>query len=187
MRIDFYVLSDMRILLDLHGERCALRPWRLGDGAALVSIANNRDIWMNLGDDFPYPYTLDDAAEWLAHCQKWPYSERCFAIEVEGHLAGGAEVRIGGAASGHVAQISYWLGRDYWGRGIATEAAGLLTDFAFEQEGVTRCQAHVFGWNRASCRLLEKAGYTLEGRMLNGIIKDGRYTDRLLYGCIREE
>ena len=172
--------------MEIVGEKCRLRPWRLGDRDALVAIANDREIWMNLTGAFPHPYTTEDGEEWLARCQEAPFSERCLAIEIAGRLAGGAGYTVGEDVSAHIATIGYWLGEEFWGRGIATEAARLLTDHAFNEDGITRCQANVFGWNPASGRVLEKAGYTFEGLLRSGILKDERYTDLLMYGRLRE-
>ena len=61
------------------------------------------------------------------------------------------------------AEIGYWLGEPFWGRGIATEALVALTDHAIATHGLTRVFAVPFAWNTASCRVLEKAGYVLEG------------------------
>ena len=172
--------------MEIIGEKCSLRPWRLDDGNDLVSIANDREVWINHTNIFPHPYTTKDAEEWLARCQKTPMSERCMAIQVKGHLAGGAGFFVGKDVHSHTAKIGYWLGKEYWGGGIATEAAQLITEHAFRHEGVARCQADVFGWNPASARVLEKAGYTLEGRLSDGVFKENRYTDLLVYGKLPE-
>jgi RimJ/RimL family protein N-acetyltransferase len=187
MRVESHFLREVKFLMEIVGERCRLRPWRLDDKDALVAIANDRDIWMNMTSAFPHPYTAEDGEEWLARCQEAPISERCLAIEITGRLAGEADYTVGKDVSAHIATIGYWLGKEFWGRGIATEAVRLLTDHAFKEGGVTRCQANVFGWNPASGRVLEKAGYTCEGVLRKGILKDRRYTDLLMYGCLRED
>jgi RimJ/RimL family protein N-acetyltransferase len=68
---------------------------------------------------------------------------------------------------------------------LATEALGLLTDYAFEKFGLARLHAGVFDWNPASARVLEKAGYSLEARMRRAIIKEGQILDRLNYVMVR--
>ena len=83
------------------------------------------------------------------------------------------------------AEIGYWVGEPFWGKGIATAAAIRATEYGFATLGLVRIQAMVFEWNTASARVLEKAGYVLEGRMRRSIIKDGRIADSLLYARIR--
>jgi len=73
-----------------------------------------------------------------------------------------------------------WLGEPFWGKGIMTEAVQRFTDFAFERFGLARIYAEPYASNRASCRLLEKAGFELEGCMRSSVIKEGRLDDQFL-------
>jgi RimJ/RimL family protein N-acetyltransferase len=84
------------------------------------------------------------------------------------------------------AEIGYWLGEAFWGRGITTEALIAVTDYALSNYDVCRLYAHVFDWNGASARVLEKAGYALEGRLRKSVTKDGQTIDQLMYAIIRE-
>jgi ribosomal-protein-alanine N-acetyltransferase len=170
--------------VELKLSRCLLRPWRVGDEASLVRYANNRNVSRNLRDRFPYPYTAADADEWikLAGAQTRPTS---FAIVVEGEAVGGTGIELGTDIFRRSAEIGYWLGEPFWGRGIATEVLRAMTEYAFAHFDICRLEAGVFDWNPASARVLEKAGYTLEGRARLGVIKDGRLGDRLLYALVR--
>jgi RimJ/RimL family protein N-acetyltransferase len=86
------------------------------------------------------------------------------------------------------AEIGYWLGVSHWGRGIITEAVGAVTGYALAQHGdLRRLYAVPFGWNGASVRVLEKAGYRLEGRMRQSAVKDGQVIDQLLYAILHED
>jgi RimJ/RimL family protein N-acetyltransferase len=78
-------------------------------------------------------------------------------------------------------EIGYWLGQDYWGRGLATASLKAVTDYAFEQFDLTRIFAVPFAANAASIRVLEKAGYVLEGHLHRSAIKDGVICDQRLY------
>ena len=82
------------------------------------------------------------------------------------------------------AEIGYWLGEPFWGRGLATEAVIDATRMAFERFDLIRLFAQVFETNPASCRVLEKAGYVLEGRLRHSVVKKGRVLDQLLYARV---
>ena len=84
------------------------------------------------------------------------------------------------------AEIGYWLGEPFWGRGIMSEAVPAFTAYAFATFDVCRLYATVFEWNPASARILEKAGYVLEGRLRKSVTKDGRIIDQFLFACVRE-
>jgi len=85
------------------------------------------------------------------------------------------------------AEIGYWLGEFYWGRGIASEALAAVTAYAIEKHQLTRVFAVPFAWNTASCRVLEKAGYVLEARLRRSAVKDGKLTDQFQYAFIVPE
>jgi len=85
------------------------------------------------------------------------------------------------------AEIGYWLGEAYWGRGIATEAVGEITAYGFEHFDLIRIYAVIMEWNLASIRVIEKAGYQFEGRRRKAVTKDGQTIDDLLYAIIRDD
>jgi RimJ/RimL family protein N-acetyltransferase len=162
-----------------------IRSWRSGDEASLARHANNRKIWLNVRDRFPHPYTLADAEAWVA---KAPVAdpETQFAIEVDGEAAGGIGLFLQEDVERYSAEIGYWLGEAHWGRGITTAAVRRFTDYAFDAFGLCRIYANVFAWNAASIRVLERAGYQLEGRLRQSGVKDGKVVDGLLYATVRE-
>jgi ribosomal-protein-alanine N-acetyltransferase len=165
---------------------CTIRSWREGDEHALVRHADDRAVWINLRDRFPHPYTPADARAWLRFVGE-TRPETDFAIAVAGEAVGGIGIIPRDDVSRRSAEIGYWLGRDLWGRGLATAAVRALTDWAFAHFDLCRIDAAVFEWNPASARVLEKAGYLLEGRLRQSVTKDGRTIDQLLYARIREE
>ena len=87
----------------------------------------------------------------------------------------------------HSAEIGYWLGRPFWGRGIATAAVKVLTAYGFETLGLIRIDARVRTGNAASVRVLEKVGYQREGLLRRAALKDGVPVDNLLYAILRED
>lgn len=162
----------------------AIRSWRAGDEDSLVRHAHDRAVWINLRDRFPHPYTATDARAWLRHVAG-TIPETNFAIDVDGEAVGGVGITLGTDVSRRSAEIGYWLGRPFWGRGIATAAVRALTDWAFANFDLCRLHAGVFEWNPASARVLAKAGYILEGRLRRSVTKDGKTIDQLLYATVR--
>jgi [ribosomal protein S5]-alanine N-acetyltransferase len=168
-------------------EQIKLRAWRRSDIPSLIRYANNRKIWLNLRNIFPHPYTQAEAQSWIAVCESNQGSSTTnFAIEFQNEAIGGISYRLLDDVNCKTAVIGYWLGEPFWGRGIATEALKRTTDCAFQKPSLERLEATVFEWNPASARVLEKAGYLLEGRLRHSIFKDGRLADSLLYARIRQ-
>jgi [ribosomal protein S5]-alanine N-acetyltransferase len=163
-----------------------LRAWRRSDISSLVRYANNRKIWINLRDIFPHPYTRAEAEKWIAICESNRGPATNFAIELQGEAIGGIGCRLLDDVNCKTAEIGYWLGEPFWGRGIATAALKQTTEYAFQTFSLERLQASVFEWNPASARVLEKAGYIFEGRLRRSIFKDGRLADSLLYARVRQ-
>jgi [ribosomal protein S5]-alanine N-acetyltransferase len=161
-------------------ERCTIRPWRLEDAESLAQHANSRKVWLGLRDLFPHPYTIGDAHEFLRGATTAQPSTN-FCIEVGGEAVGGIGIRLGHDVHRHTAELGYWLGEHFWGRGIMTEAVAAFTDFCFANFPLRRIYAEPFANNAASARVLENAGYVPEARLKNNIIKDGELLDSLLY------
>jgi len=166
------------MLLDL--SRCQVRSYLGSDAASLARHADNRKIWLNLRDAFPHPYSIRDARAFIRAARR-DRPERFFAIAVEGAAVGGIGFTLQRDVERVSAEIGYWLGEEFWGRGITTEALQALTGYAMRTHELTRLYAVPYEWNPASFRVLEKAGYVLEGRMRRSAMKDGKILDQLLY------
>lgn len=166
--------------------RGRIRSFRPDDAASLARHANSRAVWRNVRDHFPHPYTVEDAALWIERCRE-ALPETQFAIEVDGEAAGGIGFFLQRDVERRSAEIGYWLGEAHWGRGVMTDAVRAATAYGFATFGLIRIYAMVFAWNAASCRVLEKAGYTLEGRLRRAVVKDGQVLDQLLYAAVRED
>ena len=164
---------------------CTVRSWEWRDRDAIVRHANNRNVSINLRDRFPYPYTISDARTWL-DIVVGVRPETNFAIAVAGEAVGGIGFTLQPDVGHRSAEIGYWLGEEFWGRGITTDALRAVTEYAFAKFDVCRIFAHVFEWNGASARVLEKAGYTLEGRLRKSVTKNGQTIDQLMYAVIRD-
>lgn len=162
-----------------------LRAPRRSDAHALAKYANNREIWINLRDRMPHPYSLADADEWLLSVQHQDPRVN-FVIDLDGEAIGGIGLVLGTDIERCSAEVGYWLGAEHWGRGIATAAVIRVCRYAFEDLGLLRVFATPIAWNPASSKVLEKAGFQLEGTMRSACIKDGKVLDMLLYAKVRE-
>ncbi len=149
-------------------------------------LANNHAIAINLRDAFPYPYTIEDAATFLELA------------------ANGVLGKVYGVYDGDIfvgccslipqqdvyrlnAEIGYWIGEPYWGKGYATEVVKLLLNVAFEELNLSRVYAAIFEYNVASMRVLEKSGFKKEAIIKSSIIKEGKIFDEHLYSIRKDE
>ena len=139
----------------------------------MVRHANDREIWQNLRDQFPHPYTPADAEGWIGFASSQP-RPTSLAIEVESAAVGGVSLRLHEDVERVSAEIGYWLGRAFWNRGVMTAAVRAMTQYGFQQFALTRIYAVPFAANAASHRVLEKTGYAREGVLRRSAIKDGR-------------
>lgn len=165
---------------------CTLRPWRPTDRGSLLRHANNRNVWRNLRDRFPYPYESAAATSFLAFAARDPAPEGIWAIDVDGEAVGGLGIERQDDIARGSAELGYWLGEGFWGRGIASRVVRIAADHALGQTDLWRLFAPVFPWNPASRRVLEKAGFTLEAVLRRAGIKDGIVIDELLYARVRD-
>ena len=162
-----------------------IRAWRSEDAGALVKHANNRKVWLNLRDAFPHPYTQADAAAFLELVARQDPTT-FFAIATEQEAIGGIGISVNQDVHRLTAEMGYWLAEPYWGRGIMSEAVARFTAYVFASFPLRRVYAEPYAGNTASCRVLEKAGFVLEGRLRSSAIKEGQILDQLLYARIRE-
>ena len=162
----------------------SVRSWRKDDLRALLHHANNLNIAINLRDQFPNPYTRHDGIDFLdyAHTQE---PECSFAIEYGGEVVGGVGFQLGRDIARISAEMGYWLGEEFWGRGFATRAVTATSEWAFDNYKLTRVYAFVFAHNVASIRVLEKARFEREGLLRRSAIKNGVVIDQLLYAKVR--
>ena len=168
------------------GDGFSIREFDRDDIPALVRHADNEKVARSLEDRFPHPYTQADAETWLDHVAAQDPSTQ-FAIAARAEVIGGIGFRLLEDVYRGTAELGYWLGEDYWGRGLATRAVRAFSAWIFEEFPVDRIQARVFDRNPASCRVLEKAGYTREGHLRHSIRKMNLLMDQVVYAILRNE
>lgn len=158
----------------------AVREWRAGDAPSLARYANNAAVARQLRDAFPHPYRLRDAARFIAYASS-VRPPTAFAVVVDGSAVGGIGISRLSDIERASAEIGYWLGEPFWGRGLMTAALQVMTGWAFDTLPIHRIFAVPFASNTASRRVLEKAGYRLEGHLQRSAVKDGVVQDQVLY------
>jgi RimJ/RimL family protein N-acetyltransferase len=158
-----------------------LRPWRDSDIPSLLKYANNKNIAKNLTDRFPHPF-LAANAEWFLNWANTHTPPQILAIDVNGEAIGSIGLHPLEDVFRLNCELGYWVAEPFWGKGIATQAIALMTEYAKANFAFTRLFARPYGSNIGSQKALLKAGFVLEGRFEKTIIKNGKLEDELVFG-----
>ena len=154
-----------------------LRKWKEEDASFLAAAANSEGVAENLRDGFPQPYKESDGRDFILFCHK---NEGISNIE-RAVLADGTPVRTIGlrldAENARLGELGYFLHRDYWGKGVMTEAVRLFCEEVFETTDVCEIHALVLAHNMRSRRVLEKCGFKFVG--CGSLLRHGKQTDTL--------
>jgi RimJ/RimL family protein N-acetyltransferase len=172
----------------LPSARLVLRPFEPADAACVQRLAGEYAIALNTAM-IPHPYPEGAAEQWIAsQADGFARGETAnFAIieRESGELVGSIGLTFDRAHQ--MAEMGYWIGKPFWGRGYGTEAARVVIAYGFESCGLNRIWAGRFGRNPASGRVLEKAGLKLEGVLRQHFVKWGEAQDVYRYGILRSE
>ena len=165
-----------------------IREWKESDAAALSSALNNKNVMDNLRDGLPFPYTESDALFYINSCIcADKNAQLCFAIVFNGEVVGSIGVFRQGNIHFRTAEMGYYIGEKFWGKGIMTEAVNLVCKHVFDNTDIVRIYAEPFAENIGSCRVLEKNGFVLEGILHKNAFKSGVFRDMKLYALIKKE
>lgn len=173
-------------------KRFILRPYRKGDEKSLVENINDKNV-SKFMLNIPYPYKPKDAKKWINNWLKRKKQNKkdfgfvlninsSFALDIDGNVVGGIGLNN---IEKHKAEIGYWLGKEYWDKGIMTEVVKLVTNFGFKRLKLRRIYAYIFIRNKASIRILKKNGYKCEGLLKKHHLKKGKFIDVLLYAKVK--
>lgn len=160
-------------------KRCFIRGWKPSDVDSLAFHANEKAISNNLRDSFPFPYTKTDAENFIKNIV--PTNPYLLAIVIEGKAVGGFGGIIQTDIHQYTIEIGYWLGKNYWGRGIMTEVVLHFSDWLISDKGFHRVYALPFSSNAASISLLKKVGFQFEGTLRKSAFKNGKDLDQSFY------
>ena len=158
-----------------------IRPFRQGDEEDLVFHANNSRVADSLRDSFPYPYTFNDAREWIETCKADKENLFIRAITLNDKVIGGIGALCDSDVHRFNAEVGYWLGEEYWGRGFATQSLEKFVAWIFANTSLNRLYAGVFDFNPASMRVLYKVGFRLEAIHKDAIFKKNQFWDEQYY------
>lgn len=166
---------------------CVLRKWRLSDAKDLAAALNNQKILNNLRDGLPFPYTEQDAADYITAMLSADENDTfAYAITRDDRAIGSIGAFRQGNIHRRTAELGYYLAEEYWGRGVMTEAIRQLCGRIFEATDILRIFAEPFSYNRGSRRALEKDGFSFEGILKNNAVKNGRVLDMAMYALTKE-
>ena len=164
-----------------------IRKWKPEDAKYLANALSNKKVLNNLRDGLPYPYTGKDGAGYIdAMLAADPNSTFAYAIEIDGRVVGSIGAFRQENIHFRTAELGYYLGEEYWGKGAMTQAVRLLCKKLFDETDILRIYAEPFAYNTGSRRVLEKAGFQLEGIMKNQAVKNGQVLDMALYALTRQ-
>jgi len=163
-----------------------LREWEITDIESVAVNANNNKIAEKLRNVFPHPYSKVDAEFFVNMCINADKTKDLFlAIDVDGKAVGSIGVFKQDDVYCKSGELGYWLGEEYWGKGIVTEAIKQICEIAFDKFDIVRIFAEPYSHNIGSRKVLEKAGFELEGIMKKGVFKNGEIHDYCMYSLIR--
>ena len=165
---------------------CTIRKWRLEDKSALSRNLSNKSILDNLRDGLPYPYTEEDAEAYIkAMLSADPDKGFAFAITLDDEAIGSIGVFRGENIHARTAELGYYIGEPHWGNGYITSAIRQVCEYVFAHTDIIRIYAEPFARNTASCRVLEKAGFQLEGTLRCNAYKNGKTEDMRMYALLK--
>lgn len=166
---------------------CAIRKWNITDAVDLARLLNNKKIMDNLRDGLPYPYTVKDAEDYIATMLSAnPENTYAFAITLDEKVVGSIGVFRCENIHFRTAEMGYYIGEAYWGKGIMTSAVKQTCDYVFKHTDIVRIFAEPFSYNIASCRVLEKSGFQFEGLLRSNAFKNGKILDMKMYSLIKD-
>ena len=160
-----------------------LRSFELADAERIALLANNKKIWINLRDGFPHPYSVEDAVHFIEKCQKMK-PKSVFAIIYKEELCGSIGIFPMQDVYRKSAEIGYWIGEEYWGKGIAARAVEKIVQYGFENFDIVKIFAGIFSNNRASERVLEKNGFIKEAVLKKAVFKNDEFLDEHRYALL---
>ncbi len=171
--------------LKLENEALIMRPLEARDCSAILDLVVAPEIAANTFVPQPYPPEAADEFVRLGR-ERWRDDEAyVFGIVEKSSQCFAGCMGLHPAAEHNRAEVGYWIGKPFWGRGLATSALRLLLQFGFETLELNRVEAGHFEHNPSSGRVMEKAGMRFEGRRRQYVMHHEQPKDLLWYAILR--
>ncbi|MFD1412463.1 GNAT family N-acetyltransferase [Oceanobacillus jeddahense] len=174
------------MLQPIETERLLLRPYHISDISTVQKIADDKAIAETTF--IPYPYTTEKVGDWinshstlLKNGDAYPFA---VVVKDENQLIGTMTIRIDKVHN--KGELAYWIGKDFWGKGFATEASKRILDFGFNELNLNRIWAPVMKKNIASAKVMRKIGLSYEGTLKEDVFRMGNYEDVEVYGILKK-
>lgn len=172
--------------MNIYFDDFNIRNLTYNDVESIVKYANNYNVSKFLRDTFPFPYTKKDAERWIEFVIS-DNSHLSFAIADKNELIGGIGAMLNQDVNRFTAEIGYWLGEPFWNRSITTKAVKTFCKFLFENYNFNHLTASIYEGNIASVKVVQKAGFVLEGILRKNVFKENKFLDQHIYGLLKEE
>lgn len=174
------------MFLKLKSERLVLRPFRSSDAPVVQELAGDIEV-ARTTHGIPHPYPIEAAETWISNHSRNIENGTAYPLAI---ILKGTDLLIGTMTlrvdkQHNKGELAYWIGRNYWGNGFATEAARTIMDFGFFEINLNRIWAMAMVSNPASSRVMQKVGMKQEGILTQHIFKSGNYEDLVVYGILK--
>ncbi len=178
----------MIIQTDIFTNRLRLRPFTINDAGQIQEMASDSEIAATTLH-LPHPYPEGMAAKWIGTHQQHLKEGTAvfFAIEIKRESRVIGTVKLMLETEHERGKLGYWIGKPYWGKGYATEAAEAVLRYGFDELKLNRIYANCFGGNPASGKILRKIGMVAEGCLAQHVKKWGKYIDLEIYGLLQKD
>jgi RimJ/RimL family protein N-acetyltransferase len=172
--------------MKLQFDNYCIREFFPDDVVSLAKYANNYSISRYLRDAFPFPYTQKDAKEWIDTVMDDEFN-LAFAIANEKELIGGIGAMPNHDVNRFTAEIGYWLAEPFWNKGIISKAVSTFCGYLFNNHNFNHLTASIYEGNDASMKVIQKAGFVLEGVLRKNVYKENKFLDQYIYGLLKED
>jgi RimJ/RimL family protein N-acetyltransferase len=167
-------------------SKVTLSKLKLSQAENFAKLANNKMIWLNMRDNFPFPYSVDNAIDFINRVNDSDLSV-VYGIFYENKLAGAIGLHLFNDINKFMVELGYWIGEPYWSKGIATVAVEKMVNFGFENLKINRIFASILETNIASQKVLLKNNFTFEGISRKSAYKNGEFLDEHQFGLLKDE
>lgn len=175
------------MLLTLETNRLILRSFTIDDAKRVQELTSNKDVAKTtLG--IPHPYPIEAAEEWINNHPTmrnngiFPFA---IVLKTQDILIGTITIRVD--KTHKKAELAYWIGKEYWGNGYATEAAKEIVKYSFESLYLNRIWGKTMAKNPASSKVMMNVGMRKEGLLKQDIFQSGVFEDIHIYGLTKSD